>query len=135
MDQAPKSQVPAEVDLETLKTDLERLQEVSAENAELARRLLEEPDPSGELHQRIDANVAEQSRIVDRFVSMSTDQETINHFRDTLAAIENNSKALEQIEDEEEKARLKEQVLTGIEEWITTLEQIIVGVMEKATGA
>lgn len=117
-------------DRESLKVELERLQQVSAENAELARQLVKDPTPAPDLHSRIDANVEEQSRIVDRFVSMSVDQEAIESFRTILAGIESDSKALEAATQAEERKLLEQRMIEGIEKWIATLERIILGVLE-----
>lgn len=112
--------------------DLQKLKEVSALNEELTKNLPAQGQPPEELKKKIEQCASEQSRIVDKFISLSKEQESLEQFKNIINNIDNKTKELEQTNDEEKINLLKKEILKEIEEWIKCLEYIIRGVINQA---
>ncbi len=112
--------------------DLERLKEVSARNEQLSRRVSEGEKLSDDLMKEMESCVAEQSRIVDSFIHLCTDENELSKIKSVISRIEEATRKLEAAGDEKEASLHKEEILRCIEEWIESLETIITGVLARA---
>lgn len=117
---------------EELKKDLERLRDVSAKNESLTRQFSAGTEPPPDMQKQIQEYIKEQSRIVDKFVGLSTDHALIEKFQIIVKQIENDTTQLENSANKEEISLLKEKILKGIEDWIKCLEEIIIAVIREA---
>lgn len=115
-----------------LMADLETLKEVSKRNEILTKRLSNLEGDTTEIRNEIEKCVAQQSLIIDRFISLSTDEETLAKFHEIVASIDEYTRALDQTEQPEEIGQIREKILQNIEDWISTLEVIITGVISRA---
>lgn len=118
---------------EEMEKELLKLREVSASIDKLSLMMAKEDLPPDEINKLLEDKVREQSRIVDRFIQLSSDRETLQKFTKVVSRIQSKTKKLETVEDRDEYVRKKAEILQLIEEWIECLEKIIIGVIEKAS--
>lgn len=76
--------------------------------------------------------VHKQADIVDRFISLSDDRDALIRFTEILKSIKFKTKLMNIVKDPEQYKRLKKEILQHIAEWISCLELIITGVLNKA---
>lgn len=117
---------------EDLEKDLARLREVSSGIDRMTRMLVTGNLPADEVKQLIEDYVKEQSHIVDKFIELSCDWESMKRFAEIVSCIEEKTEMLKTCEDPEQYAAMKKEVMDNIEEWINCLELIIIGVIKKA---
>lgn len=115
-----------------LEKDLARLREVSSGIDRMTGMLVSGNLPANEVKQLIEEYVKEQSHIVDKFIELSCDWESMKRFADIVSCIEEKTELLKTCEDSERYKALKKEVMDNIEEWINCLELIIIGVIKKA---
>lgn len=119
---------------EELKGELEKLRDVSSKNELLTKQISQGQSPALDVQGKIQEYIKEQSRIVDKFVSLSQDKGLIEKFQEIVKQIEKDTSELEASTNKEEIGSLKEKILNGINSWIGCLEEIIVGVIKGAPG-
>ena len=117
---------------EELEKDLARLREVSSGIDRMTGMLVSGNLPADEVKQLIENYVKEQSHIVDKFIELSCDWESMKRFAGIVSCIEEKTEMLKTCEDSEQYAVIKKEVMDSIEEWINCLELIIIGVIKKA---
>lgn len=115
-----------------LEKDLARLREVSSGIDRMTRMLVSGNLPADEVKQLIEEYVKEQSHIVDKFIELSCDWESMKRFAEIVSCIEEKTEMLKTCEDSEQYKAMKQEVMDNIEEWINCLELIIIGVIKKA---
>lgn len=116
-----------------LESDLSRLREVSSNIDRLTKFMITGELPVDEVTKLIEQSVSEQSKIVDKFIALSQDWDSLRRFSEIVKNIEAKSEQLKSCEDPDEYQNIKIQVLEGIDEWISCLELIIMGVISRAT--
>ncbi len=115
-----------------LEKDLARLREVSSGIDRMTRMLVSGNLPAEEVKQLIEDYVKEQSHIVDKFIELSCDWDSMKRFAEIVNCIEQKTEMLKSCDDPEQYKNLKKEVMDNIEEWINCLELIIIGVIKKA---
>ncbi|MCD4784790.1 MAG: hypothetical protein K8T10_13315 [Candidatus Eremiobacteraeota bacterium] len=115
-----------------LEKELARFREVSSGIDNVSKLLVSGEFPADEVHRFIEEYVAEQCRIVDRFIEFSHDYEALQKFTDIVQKIQLTMELLRSCSDEDEYLELKKEVMKHIEEWIDCLELIIIGVINRA---
>ena len=125
-----QSKLPARKELEN---DLARLREVSAGIDKMTKLLVTGELPADEVKPLIEEYVTEQSQIVDKFIELSNDWESMKHFADVVRCIETKTELIKSCSDSEEYKKLKKEVMDHIEEWIDCLELIVIGVIKRAS--
>jgi len=115
-----------------LEKELARLRKVSAGIDNMSKLLVSEELPAEEVQRFIEEYVAEQCRIVDRFIEFSHDYDALQKFADIVNDIQLKMELLRSCSDEDEYLQLKKEVMDRIEEWIDCLELIIIGVINRA---
>jgi hypothetical protein len=114
-----------------LMDDVLRLQQVSEVLSELLTRRMGPVDDPPKLNELIAECISEQTRIVDHFLALSFDQERKESFNTLIAAIEEQTRAMEGVSDSQELQHLKDEINGYIDQWIDELEKIIAGIAER----
>jgi len=115
-----------------LEEELSRLREVSSGIDRMTKLLVSGEVPAIEVKKKIGEYVAKQSHIVDNFIEYSQDLKSLKKFAEIVGKIETKTELLGSCEDSEEYQKLKKEVLDHIDEWISCLEIIIIGVINRA---
>lgn len=114
-----------------LEQDLASLREVSTRIDKLTKSILDEGLSDGGVREMVESCVGEQSRIVDKFIGLSDDWDSLKRFVEIVKNIETKTELIENCSNDEEYEKLREEILAHIDEWINCLEIIIVGVLSK----
>jgi F0F1-type ATP synthase delta subunit len=125
-----KTDLPSKKELEE---ELSKMREVSSNIDQITRLMVSGEMKMESAKQMIEENVTEQTRIVDRFIELSEDWDSLQNFARIVKEIEAKSDRIKNTTDREEHLELKKQVLDHMEEWINCLEIIIVGVINRAS--
>ncbi|MFH1453561.1 MAG: hypothetical protein ABIH00_06245 [Armatimonadota bacterium] len=112
-------------------SDLQKLKEVSAKNETLTQELAEGKGDTQKLQGQVQECIDEQSRIVDKFVSLSDNKELVENFQSIVKGIEEYTGQLEKETDQAKAQEIKDNIMKKIEEWVKCLEKIISEVIAK----
>ncbi|MCE1248635.1 MAG: hypothetical protein LWY06_18505 [Firmicutes bacterium] len=117
-----------------LEQELTKMREVSTNIDRITKLMVTGEIKSESAKRLIEENVTEQTRIVDRFIELSEDWDSLRNFARIVNDIEAKSEKIKNAATQEEHHQLKKQVLDHMEEWINCLEIIIVGVISRAAN-
>ncbi len=121
--------VPTKKELEK---SLARLRKISASINRFSGSRSEEASTK-KFRRQVAMGLAEQAMIVDKFISLSRDQEILERFTGIVKLIEEKNRLMEEAGDSDERALLRREILEHVEEWIGCLELIITGVINQAS--
>ena len=117
---------------EELMDALKRLQEISIKNEQLTRDLAKGKEVPEEKRKEIESCINEQSRIVNYFLELSEDEEEKKKYSVFIKKIEDLIQKLDKAEKMEELEKLKGEIGEAIQNWVDSLEKIVVGVLAQA---
>ncbi|MCD6309552.1 MAG: hypothetical protein J7M18_02495 [Candidatus Eremiobacteraeota bacterium] len=115
-----------------LMDELQQLAAVSARNEMLTRMLAEGKATPDDIKDEIETCIAEQSRIVNRFISLSDNKPVLEHFSTLMSKIDENIKSLGAAEEPDLIENTQREVLDLVQKWSRNLEIIVKEVFEKA---
>lgn len=119
---------------EELIRELSRLKEVSMVIEELTCKLstVKKLEEVAEIKLNLDNYTQEQSRIIDKFLHLSTDEDSLHKFRNMVKEIDTCTQKLSSAQNETDIQKARERMINGIDTWINLLEKIIIGVISRA---
>lgn len=114
---------------QVLEKELERFHQVSIKIDELTSRIYSQDQASHSSHQLLEEYLDEQSSIIDQFIDLSTDWDSLKRFAIIVKDIQLIANELDNSQSSDDYDKNRNKVISLIDQWAECLETIITGVL------